>query len=428
MKKYFSIIVLIGIVIVSLTWYRNVFLRRAAAARYLVTASANPGTITLYARTGTDFTLKKTIDTGFQIVHTVRLGDIYNNGKTYIIAGVSNSFYREPYGCSIVSYDLVTFQKQVIDQVGDLRCKDLTIGDADNDGKNDILLGTHGKGIVNLYSWSGDSWKTTTLETNFIAQVDKEKGTSHLVPNTDVPCKTCIIQTAVHIVKIGDIDNDGENEVVTTMSSPLELTNQEEISFVRVYRKSGDTWSGQTVDSLTGREFRSITINDVYGNGTNTLVIGIGSPRNEPGSIIAYDFLDGTWKKTTLHNDATELNMKGVAIGPLGGKVRTILLATGFPNANIMTFRWNDEAFIPTTIGSIRRLIDMPDAQFNSMAAAIMPETTNAFIVGGSTVFPKQKIGWEATDKGFLVRYDLQKNSWLPTILSSQNILGFDMM
>ncbi len=428
LKKYLSISVILLISFFLFAWFRQTTIKiRDYQAHYLVTGSGNPGVITLYERTDSGYTSKKTIDTGFQFVHTVRLGDIYNNGAISIVAGVSNSFFKEPYGCQVVAYDLGSYQQKQIDVVGDLRCKDITIGNADNDGKNEIVLGTHGNGLVKMYSWERDAWTTTTLETNFIEQVDAQKRTNHRVPNADVPCKTCVIQTAVHIVKIGDVDNDGKNEIVTTMSSPLELIAGEEISFVRVYRKSGDSWSGETVDSLVGREFRSITIDDIYGNGKNTLLVGIGSPRNDPGSLIAYDLKDGEWQKTIVHNDKTELNMKGVAVGTLHSADRSILLATGFPNANIMTFNWTDNQFSQKSIGSIAALFNLPDAQYNSMVAAIPQDKDSTFVVAGNTLFPKEKIGWEVTNKGFLVQYDAAENSWLPTIISTQNILGFDL-
>ncbi len=396
--------------------------------RYMVVGTGNPGKVILYTRTGENFTLAKSIDTGFQFVHTVRLGDIYNNGSLSIIAGVSNSFYRDPYGCKVIAYDLSSFQQTLIDDVGDLRCKDLTIGDAENNGKNAIVLGTHGEGLVKVYTWIKNEWQKTTIEINYIAQIDAQNHTNHRVPNSDVPCPTCLIQTAVHIVKIGDIDNDGKNEIITTDSSPLELKKEEEISFIRVYRKSGDTWTSQTIDSTSGQEFRSITIADVHGNGKNTLLVGLGSPRNNPGSFLAYDFTNGVWEKTVIHKDDTELNMKGVDVGEINGTARSVLLATGFPNANIMTFHWDGKGYVPTPVGSIRTIFNVPNSQFNSMVAAIVPETKSAFVVAGNTVFPQQNIGWETTNKGFLVLYLGRLGTWTPTILSQDNVLALDVL
>lgn len=391
---------------------------------YLVTASANPGTVTVYVRAHNSYAPKKIINTGYQFVHTVRIGDIFNNGKLSVIAGVSNGFFREPYGCRIVAYDLTFFKPQTIDNVGDLRCKDLTIGDADNDGKNEIILGTHGEGLVTVYKWVRNSWTKTVLETNFIAQMDAKNQTNHRVPNADVSCKTCLIQTAVHIVKIGDIDNDGKNEIVATLSSPLELLTGQEISFIRVYRYANGTWSGETIDSLTGREFRSITIADIRNSGTNSLLIGIGSPRKDPGSLVAYEYQKHIWKKTVIHQDASELNMKGVDVGSIRNVPHAILLSTGFSNANIMSYRWEQTRFARADIGSVRGLFTMPDAQLNTMVAKIIPIEHGGFVIGGNAIFPKLNRTWETTDKGFLIQY---ADSGSPVILNTGNILGLDI-
>lgn len=395
--------------------------------RLLVTGTANPGIINVYEIDGPAIIRKKTLDTGYRFVHSVRLGNIKNDGKRYIVAGVSNSFFQEPYGCKVIAYSTDTYERSEVDTVGDLRCKDLTVGDLANDGTNEIVLGTHGEGLVIAYKWTGSGWQKTVIEDNFISQIDKETRTNHRVPNTDVPCKTCLIQTAVHIVKIGDIDNDGKNELVTTMSSPLELKSAEEISYIRVYRKTESGWKGETVDSLTGREFRSITIADIRGTGKNTLLVGIGTPRTTPGSLIAYDFIGGSWKKQPVHEDKTELNMKGVDVGSIRDKSRSILLATGFPDGNLYTFRWNGSAFTETSLGSVRQQFSLPNAQYNSMVASFIPGANGSFIVGGNAVFPKEGIGWEATYRGFLISYLYSRGTWQATVLNSRNVLGFDI-
>jgi hypothetical protein len=423
-KKYVLPLLLFLILATAVIFLRQ----KPKELRYIAEATGNPGEILLYVNSGQGYKLAKTIETGYQLVHTVRIGDIYNNGTKYIIAGVSNSFLREPYGCKVVAYDLEKFNQTIIDDVGDLRCKDLTIGDVDTNGKNAIVLATHGEGIVRVYRWLNNVWQKETLETNFIAQIDKGENTNHKVPNTDVPCKTCLIQTAVHIVKVGDVDNDGKNEIVATMSSPLELLNVDEISFIRIYKKVGDKWEGKTIDTITGKEFRSVTIDDIYGTGKNTLLVGIGSPRNEPGSLIAYQYGNGNWEKSAVYDDKIEKNMKGVAFGEINPGEKSILLATGFPDANIMTFRWNGTNFDRSDLGSVRSLINLPDAQFNSMAAIITNDVPKHLIIVGSTVFPKQKIGWEATDKGYLIDFIKSNGKWTPTIIDSHNVLGLDSL
>jgi hypothetical protein len=59
---------------------------------YIVAGTGNPGLVNLYKLNNGTYEKLKSINTGYKFVHTVRIGDIYNNNKLQIIAGVSNSF------------------------------------------------------------------------------------------------------------------------------------------------------------------------------------------------------------------------------------------------------------------------------------------------------------------------------------------------
>ncbi|MCL4364035.1 hypothetical protein M1328_02235 [Patescibacteria group bacterium] len=397
---------------------------------YLVTGHGNPGDINVYEIQGSSYKKIRTINTGYKFVYAVRLGDIYNNGQQSIIAGVSNSFFAQPYGCKIIAYDLKNYKKSIIDDVGDLRCKDLTIGDVENTGTNDIVLATHGEGFVNIYSWNNGKWSKQNIETNFIKQVDDKERTNHRVSNSELTCQLCVVQTAVHIVKIGDVDNDGKNEILASMSSPLELQGTNEISFLRMYKKVNGIWKGMTIDRLSGREFRSITIGDIYHTGSNTLIVGIGSPRGLPASLFSYTYKNGSWEKSTIYNDPQETNMKGVVlVDPNHTGKQQILLATGFPQAKIFLINWDGEKFIYNQLGTVASLFPkIKDGQFNSMVALANAEENNVnFYIGGMITFPKQNIGWEGTNKGFLVKYIQKNNGWKTVIIDKSSILGMDI-
>jgi hypothetical protein len=396
----------------------------------LVTGTGNPGRINLYQKEREGLKQVKVINTGYTFVYSVRIGDIFNNGEKYIIAGVSNSFFAEPYGCKVVAYSLKNYQETIIDDVGDLRCKDLAIGDADNDGKNEILLATHGMGFVRLYQWKGDHWYKENLERNYISQIDAKYKSNHRVPSGELPCKDCIIQTAVHIVKIADVDNDGKNEVIVTMSSPLELQGVDEISYVGIYKKRGNQWNRQVIDTMQNREFRSITVGDIYNNKKNILVIGIGSPRNEKGSLYAYEYVNNQWKKTIIHNDLEEKNMKGVSIGDIENNGRQeIVLATGFPKGKVIIIAWNGTYFKERQVGTISSLFpSIKDGEFNSMAATYLTRgNESSLFVVGMTTFPSKKIGWEGTDKGFIVYFDKRDGKWIKAVIDTSSVLGMDL-
>jgi len=392
----------------------------------IVTGAGNPGKIIIYSWKDLGFT-EKLIDTGFDLVHTVRIGDTDNDNKNEIIAGIGNSFFRGPYGCRVVVYKIKGdgWAEDTIDNVGDLRCKDLTIGDADNDNKNEIVLGTHGEGVVTIYKWNNTKWSKTVLERNWIAKMDEIKNTSHRVPRENITYDT-IVQTAVHIVKIGDVYNNNRNQVIATMSSPLESLATE-ISYIKVYEWNGKRWIDSIVDELEDREFRSIVVGDIYNKGKNELLVGIGSPGDRKGSVYIYDWNVSRWDKKLLYNDTNEKNMKGLTIGDVynDGKNR-IVLATGFPDGIVSIFEWNGKKFDRKIIDNISSSFNMRGWEFNSMAAEIQDvdgDDKNEILVSGMTTLPK-KIGWEATDIGFLVVYKWNGTDWTKRVLDNRSVLG----
>ncbi len=421
MKDYYILLIIFFLIVVGTILEKKVISPRT---NYVVVGTANPGEIMLYTKQSSQLQFIKKVDTKFQYVYTVRIGDIYNDGSQAIIAGVSNSFYDDNYGCQIITYDLNLKHLSVIDTIEDLRCKDLTIGDANNDGETDIILGTHGQGLIHMYSWINGAWKKEQIDKNFIAAIDQEEGTNHRVPNEKLPCSECIIQSAVHIVKIVDLDEDGANEIIATISSPLELKDINEISFVVRYQKQGDIWKKEIIDRQDNIEFRSIEVGDIYHNGKKILVIGTGSPRDITGSVYTYYYDNNKWVKQRIYNDPNEKNMKGLAMSKMQGELEKVVIGTGFPNAKILIMNWNNNTFETSEVIQITHLISK-SGQYNIMSTLVDEE--GDILTGGMTTFPDKNIGWEASDQGFITLHRLQDNKWHSTVISQRNILGMDL-
>jgi hypothetical protein len=122
--------------------------------------------------------------------------------------------------------------------------------------------------------------------------------------------------------------------------------------------------------------------------------------------------------------------MKGLDIGDVyGDGKQRILLATGYPKANIILLSWNGKEFENEKIGSISDLFNNPEAEYNSLVAIIDKKNPKQLFIGGMLNFPKEKIGWEASDKGYVVKYAKnEKDEWTPTIIEdNKNILGMDL-
>ena len=60
------------------------------------------------------------------------------------------------------------------------------------------------------------------------------------------------------------------------------------------------------------------------------------------------------------------------------------------------------------------------------MAALVIPGTKDV-VIAGMSIFPEKKIGWEASDQGFIVFYADKNGTLSPTVVDTPNILGMDL-
>jgi len=431
MQRKEILLVIIGIFALCII----VFFRSPNSEKAVVVAgTANPGKILIYYFDGTNYK-RSEIDTDYNLIWTVKVGDIYNNGKNVIVAGVGNSFFSQPFGCSVVAYEPIAngWKKSIIDSNVDLRCKDLSIGSVYNDGKNELILGTHGEGIINVYKWDGNKWNKQQIEKNFIAQMDILQNTSHRVPAQNLTYNT-IVQTAIHIVKIGDAFNDGRNEIVATESSPLEYVGTP-VSYVNVYSFDGKNWNRTTVHSGKGLQDRSIIIGDVDYSGKNSIVIGAN-----PGKLFLLSS-NGTWSVSQIFNQSFDKNMKGLDFQDVysNGK-KEIVLATGIPYGLVYTLQWDGKEFQPNLIANVSETFakyavinnlgyNTLDVKAKNLDNGGEPEIIVAGEADtslGANSYPVQNniFGWETTIYGFLVIYKFDGNKWNPQILDQNSVLG----
>ncbi|MBI3779516.1 MAG: hypothetical protein HY278_00375 [candidate division NC10 bacterium] len=376
----------------------------AGSGQAIVTGVSNPGQILIYRPTGAGFQ-RESIDVGYRYVHTVRVGDIYNDGRPAIVAGVGNSHFGPPWGCWVVAFRLGErgWRKEIIDHLNEPRCKDLAVGDADNDGKNELVLGTHGEGIVKVYKWDGAKWGTQVVERNWIAQVDRAERTNHRVPR-DRLTYDYIVQTAVHIVKIADVDHDGKNELIVTMSTPLELKTLKrgpgELGFVR----------------------------NLDGGAKNDLFVG-----GAPGHLFMYQWWKEGWHKRLIHRESIEEDMKGLTVGdPYNSGKDVLVLATGWPHSLISTFSWDKEQFTKKMVGNIAELLKpynpIERLEYNAMEVQVKDlsgDGKKELVVAGLTKAPR--FGFEGTVLGFLAVFRYDGTGWTHQILDQYAVLGMDI-
>jgi len=431
MAKNNLLFIALALVVLSVFLY---FGSNTSEKTVIVTGTGNPGKILIYSFDGTNYK-RSEVDTGYNLVWTVKIGDIYNKGKNVIVAGVGNSFFSQPFGCSVVVYEPTSngWRKDVIDSNVDLRCKDIAIGDVYTNGINEVVLGTHGEGIINIYNWDGTKWNKQQIDRNFIGQIDQQRNTNHRVPVENLTYST-IVQTAVHIVKIGDADNDRKNEIVATESSPLEYVGTT-VSFVNIYKFDGKNWTRTTIHEGKEVQDRSILIGDFYNSAKNEIIIGANPSRL---FLLSYN---GNWSSALAFKQPYDKNMKGLDFQNIyGDGKKEIALATGIPYGLVYTLQWNGKEFQSNLLGNISQVLSqytvIKNLNFNSLDVQVKDVDNSGrpeIIVGGeadtsvvlSSLKPQDNIfGWEATPYGFLVIYKFDGRSWTPQILDQNSVLG----
>ncbi len=232
--------------------------------------------ITVYSKIGGVWTEDDTVDSDLSSgeFYSVVVGDADNNGKKEIVVGTSAGsnqvrMYVNESGMW-VKYGIDT-------AVGDT-VYSVAIGDADNDGYNEVVAGA-GPGAKNetrMYENVSSTWNEANISE---------------------------VNNTVYSVAIGDADNDGQNEVVIGTNNG---TNE-----VRMYNYSGGAWAETNIKD-TPNSVYSVAIGDADNDGQNEVVIGM-EETGITNEVRMYKNVSGGWIETNI----SEVNntIYSVAIG-----------------------------------------------------------------------------------------------------------------
>lgn len=203
-------------------------------------------------------------------VTSLAIGDADNDGTNEFVVGLWSP-----------TQQVIAFEKSGITWAEDVIVTapaiiySVAIGDCDNDGSNDVVIGmVSTTNEVRAYKYQGGIWVEDII--------------------ADTP-------NNVYSVAIGDADNDGKNEVVIGLHSSS--------SEVRAYEKSGGIWVEDVVaDAPT--HVRSVAIADCDNDGKEEVVIGMDLTANE---VRAYEKSGGVWVEDIIAN--TPNNVYSVSVG-----------------------------------------------------------------------------------------------------------------
>jgi hypothetical protein len=151
----------------------------------------------------------------------------------------------------------------------------VVIGDADNDGTNEVLVGLWSPNSeVRMYKKTGGVWSE-----NIIISVSE----------------------SVYSLAIGDCDNDAKNEVVIGM---LSTTDE-----VRAYEYSGGIWVEDIIADTPSHVY-SLAVGDGDGDGKNDVIIGLANSLNE---VRSYTKSGGVWIENVVYD--VPANVRSVDVG-----------------------------------------------------------------------------------------------------------------
>ena len=197
--------------------------------------------------------------------YTVAIGDANNDGKNDVVVGY--------YGLSMYTNTSGGWAYTYIPSSGCGRVNSIVIGDANNDGRNEVVQGVTSCGTLKMYQNISGGW----VETNISNAINM-----------------------VNSVSIGDANNDGANEVVVGIASGSNTT--------RTYKNTTGKWV-ETNISDTGT-VDVVAVGDVDDDGEKDVVITMDSGDNKTRM---YKNMSGGWVETNISSPSG--NTYSMAVG-----------------------------------------------------------------------------------------------------------------
>ncbi|MBS3114267.1 hypothetical protein J4448_04135 [Candidatus Woesearchaeota archaeon] len=285
-------------------------------------------------------------------IEAIDIDDADNDGMNEIVAGLySNSkIHLMVYDYNVSSGTWI--QTNITNTT--LHIEDLEIGDADNDGKNEIVIGLE---------------RITTTEPKDVARLRMYKFNDGVWNETNITGND--VTNSVQDVDIGDVDNDGLNEIVVLYSNVS--SDENEASQVSMFKNSSLTWVRTDITELQrGLDIMGerLEIGDPDNDGRNEIVIAFhnNAGSNTVGRLVIIDNETGVWVQFNITNQTSYL-VDGIDIGDANhdGRIDIAVITdddSGGPSRARLyenTSGWK-ETNLTSSITGVGRDIDIGDA------------------------------------------------------------------
>jgi FG-GAP-like repeat len=250
-------------------------------------------------------------DTGQFVVSA--MGDLDGDGQAGLVYAVS----LEPSNCYIFAYryDRGTWRSQPIlsalPSVELVRC--IALGDVDNDGADEIVLGTRPDGAVLILKGESTEYVATTIDRHQFGA-----GT-----------------TNTREVVVADIDSDGSLEIiVATARAEPKNKWQATPGSIFLYKRWAHGWNRVLIDDHDGRTHtRMVAVADVRGDGISRIIssaVGVFQPEadciNPQPELRMYTLTGTSIAKERIGTLENMIKSRSFAVGDVDGDGRTALV------------------------------------------------------------------------------------------------------
>ncbi|RJS72026.1 hypothetical protein CW714_05050, partial [Methanophagales archaeon] len=262
----------------------------------------------------------------------VAIGDADNDGDNeVVIVRGRGDFMGRGDEVAIMRYESEEWKEEIIYSMPEVlwpfsKFSAVAIGDADNDGDNEIIVGTKRVGLGGL----GLSW-LISLTKNQEGWIEEKIGE---------------FKQGIVALDIGDADNDGKNEIVAIESGLRE--------FVISYNKVGESWIREDIESsfidiplLTDFQMNDICIGDGNNDGNNEVIVSRAVYTildkslyiSTEGDIFVYSFIANKWEREKV-GEFLEKVTTAVTIGD-GNNDEIKRIFVGLDNGEVMSYEFS---------------------------------------------------------------------------------------
>lgn len=259
-------------------------------------------------------------------VESIDIGDVYGNGKNSIVAGLFQTYTGSPGAVRVYTYDeeIQTWEEEALGSDILNNVEAIEIGDANNDGVEDIVIGLEynrdvSSSRIRLYSYMDGAWVTE---------------------NVSDPSW----QRHVQHIEVADVDSDGQNEIVALTSNSY-FALQFPMVQVMIFKKTAGVWGATQIFEagvINDQGFldrfvlsERLAVADLNNDRDLEIIFGVSAGQTGwPGSLYVLDKMGEDWVPTTIA-DVSGL-IDSIDVGDINENGRVDIMYSGGGNLNLL--------------------------------------------------------------------------------------------